>query len=81
MSLTPTEVMTQRGGVRAARGAVLIGGLGLGWLLRKVCETPEVEKVIVVEISREVLEWYGYGPCARYHKVAEVICDDVFTSR
>ncbi len=34
MSLTPMEMMTQRSGVQAARGTVVIGGLGLGWLLR-----------------------------------------------
>ena len=38
MSLTPSEMATQRPGVQKAQGTVVIGGLGLGWLLRKVCE-------------------------------------------
>lgn len=38
MSLTPSEMITQRPGVQKAKGTVVIGGLGLGWLLRKTCE-------------------------------------------
>jgi hypothetical protein len=47
-------------------------------LLRKVCEKPEVERVIVVEKSQELLDWYGYRMCGRFEKVVEVICDDVY---
>jgi hypothetical protein len=78
MSLTPMEMMTQRSGVKLASRTVVIGGLGLGWLLRKVCEKPEVEQVIVVEKSQEVLDWYGFRMCSRFGKVSEVICDDVY---
>jgi hypothetical protein len=78
MSLTPMEMMTQRGGVRAARCTVVLGGLGLGWLLRKVCEKPEVERVVVVEKSQELLDWYGFRMCGRFGKVTEVVCDDVY---
>ena len=78
MSMTPAEMLTQRGGVQAAEGTVVIGGLGLGWLLRKVCEKPSVERVIVVEKSQELLDWYGIDLCKRYGKVSDVICDDVY---
>jgi hypothetical protein len=78
MSLTPMEMMTQRSAVRMAAGTVVIGGLGLGWLLRKVAEKPEVERVIVVEKSRELLDWYGFRLCGRFPKVSEVICDDIY---
>jgi hypothetical protein len=78
MSLTPSEMLTQRPGVIKAQGTVLIGGLGLGWLLKKVCEKDSVERVIVVERSQELLDWYGYELCKRYAKVSEVICDDVY---
>ena len=57
--MTPAEMLTQRSGVQAAEGTVVLGGLGLGWLLRKVCEKPSVERVIVVEKSQELLDWYG----------------------
>lgn len=78
MSLTPQEMITQRPGVRAARGTVVLGGLGLGWLLRKVCEKPSVERVVVVERSRELLDWYGSDLCRRHEKVTDVVCDDVY---
>ena len=78
MSLTPMEMMTQRSAVQLASHTVVIGGLGLGWLLRKVCAKPEVERVIVVEKSQELLDWFGYRLCGAYPKVAEVICDDIY---
>jgi len=78
MSLTPMEMISQRSGVKMARGTVVIGGLGLGWLLRKVCEKPEVERVVVVEKSQELLDWYGYGMCGRFDKVSDVLCDDIY---
>ena len=78
MSMTPAEMLSQRSGVQAAEGTVVLGGLGLGWLLRKVCEKPSVERVIVVEKSRELLDWYGTDLCKRYGKVSDVICDDVY---
>jgi hypothetical protein len=72
MSLTPTEMMTLRGAVKMASHTVVLGGLGLGWLLRKVCQKPEVERVILVEESRELLDWYGFKMCRRFEKVVEV---------
>jgi hypothetical protein len=79
MSLTPAEMISQRGGIDRAKGKVLVGGLGLGWFLRKVCEKPSVTEVIVVERSEEILDWYGYRVCANQPKVKDVICDDVYT--
>jgi hypothetical protein len=78
MSLTPMEMISQRSGVQAASGTVVVGGLGMGWFLRKVCEKPEVEKVIVVEQSQDLLDWYGYDICSKQNKVADVICGDVY---
>ena len=78
MSLTPNEMFTQRSGVQAAEGTVVVGGLGLGWFLRKVCEKDSVEKVILVEKSKELLDWYGNHLCKKYGKVTEIVCDDVY---
>jgi hypothetical protein len=78
MSLTPGEMLSQRSGVQKAEGKVLVGGLGLGWFLRKVCEKETVQEVVLVENSQELLDWYGYDLCRRYAKVTDVICDDVF---
>lgn len=78
MSLTPMEVFTLREGISAAKGTVVIGGLGMGYLLRKVCEKTTVERVVVVEQSQELLNWFGNEMCARYPKVSEVICGDAY---
>ena len=56
MSNTPMEVMTNTEFVRQARGNVLINGLGLGMVLTAVLEKKEVEKVTVVELSKEVID-------------------------
>ena len=80
MSFTPMEVITQRPGIRRAHGTVLVGGLGLGWFLRKVHDRPEVERVILVESCGELLDWYGDDVCGRLPKVTDVICGDVLTS-
>lgn len=78
MSLTPNEMLTQRSGVQKAEGTVVVGGLGLGWFLRKLCKKESVEKVILVEKSQELLDWYGHDLCKRYGKVTEIVCDDVY---
>lgn len=81
MSLTPKEVITQRPGIRRAHGTVLVGGLGLGWFFRKVHDRAEVERVILVEASQELLDWYGHDLCDRLPKVTDVICGDVWSFR
>ena len=78
MSLTPMEVFTLREGISLAKGTVIIGGLGMGYLLRKVCEKTTVERVIVVEHSRELLDWFGDKLCAAHPKVTDVICGDAY---
>lgn len=58
MSLTPMEFLTLRKGVQAAHDAVMIGGLGLGWLLGRVCAKESVRRVRVVDLSRELIDWF-----------------------
>ena len=50
----------------------------MGWFMRKVCAKLEVEQVIVVEKSEDLLEWFGYEICCKQPKVIEVIHDDVY---
>jgi hypothetical protein len=78
MSGTPAEMISQRSGICRAKGRVLVGGLGLGWFLEQVCKRDDVDEVVVVERSQELLDWYGYRLCHNHKKVREVICDDVY---
>lgn len=79
---TPMEMFTMRQGIRRSTGTVLVGGLGLGWFLRLVAAKKSVKRVIVVEKSQDLLDWYGRELCARISGESdtpiEVICDDVW---
>lgn len=59
MSDTPMETRTQDRFIAAARGRVLVGGLGLGVVLRPLLAKPEVTAVIVVEINPDVIKIVG----------------------
>ncbi len=82
MSLTPNELISLRAGVKFARGRVVLGGLGLGWLLSRVCQRPVVDDVTVVEKDGELLRWLKPVLCKRYpavaFKVDRWIEDDVY---
>lgn len=68
MSITPQEVVTCLEALPFAKGHVIIGGMGLGFLARKVLDLPHVTKVTVVDLNNDVLETFGrpivekYGP-------------------
>lgn len=72
MSLTPSEMLTQRNGVRQAKGDVVVYGLGLGWFLAQVCAKPSVRRVTVVERERELLDWLGPKVREKYPQTAKV---------
>lgn len=78
MSHTPMEVITQRQGIRFATGRVVIGGLGMGWALDRICKKSSVTEVIVVEQDKELLDWFGRKLCSAQPKVIDVIEDDIF---
>jgi hypothetical protein len=55
MSLTPLEVESQAIGIAAARGHVVIMGLGMGWAAAECALDPDVEAVTVIERDPEVI--------------------------
>lgn len=56
MSDTDMEKRTNANFVRNAHGKVLIGGLGIGLILLAIQDKPEVEKIVVVEKHKEVID-------------------------
>lgn len=56
MSNTPDEIRDFMGFVNVAKGRVLVNGLGLGVLLQALIDKPEVEQILVVEISEDVIK-------------------------
>jgi hypothetical protein len=56
MEDTPFELRTHLGFVMRARGRVLITGLGLGCVIRGLLANPNVEHVVCIENSPDVLQ-------------------------
>ena len=56
MTITPNEVETMREPIAKSHGRVLTLGLGLGYFAFHASEKPEVERVVVVERSRDVID-------------------------
>lgn len=59
MSLTPNEILTQRGQLRRAKGHTAIAGLGLGWMARKILQRKSVTKLTVIEKDQSVIDFFG----------------------
>lgn len=82
MSLTPGEVLTQKAGIAMATGRVVVGGLGLGWLLKEVAAKPEVTEIVVVERNARLLAWLRPVLTAKFPavaaKVVTWVSDDVY---
>lgn len=82
MSITPMEIVSLRPLIHAACGDVVIGGLGLGWVLRRVAAKPTVRSVTVIEYSRELAEWAGPQIIADVKretgKTVKIVVADVF---
>lgn len=55
MSDTPAEMRDHYAAVRAASGVVLINGLGLGMVANACLAKPSVDRVIVIELSPDVI--------------------------
>lgn len=79
MSLTPMEVMSQMPGVEKAFGNVLIGGLGMGWLTRRVLEKPEVKNVYQVEQDLDILRFFGIPLEEMFPDKLNLIHDDFWS--
>lgn len=56
MSLTPMEFITLRPGIRAAKGNVVVAGLGLGYQLMEISRKTTVNKITLVEIDKNLVD-------------------------
>lgn len=80
MSITPSELLSQRTAFRHARGHVLIGGMGMGWLARKVIALPKVKSVTVVEKDKGIAEFFSssVSMSAPAGKRVNVVVEDAY---
>jgi len=70
MSLTPMELESHQPHIAAAKGTVVVAGLGMGFYLYNIIRKPEVTRVIVLEKDRNVVnlwkrtidqnQWIGF---------------------
>jgi hypothetical protein len=59
MSLSPHEIESQEPGCLHAVGHTVIMGLGMGWIALNAALNPNVRRVTVVELDREVIELFA----------------------
>jgi hypothetical protein len=59
MSDSPNEIWEQIRAIRRLRGRVLIGGLGLGVMVKAALERADVTRVDVVELNQEIIDLVG----------------------
>ena len=78
MSLTPSEVMTQRGQIRRAKKDTAMAGLGLGWAARKVLERKQVKHLTVYEKSQGVIDYFGASLLEDYPDKVTLVCADAY---
>lgn len=76
MSLTPMEMWTQRSGIQAATGRVILGGLGMGWLMRQIAKKPTVKEIIVIEKDQDIVDWFGTTICKNTPKCTGLLVGD-----
>jgi hypothetical protein len=77
MSDTPDEIRDHLWFIHRAKGRVLINGLGLGVVVKALLRKPEVESILVVERSEDVIKLVAgvYAPDQRF----QVVNEDAFT--
>ncbi len=56
VSVCPSEINSMQPGIEAARGRVLVLGLGLGYYLYRVSEKENVEEVTVIELDERIID-------------------------
>lgn len=76
MGVTPAEIISLRGGIRIAKGRVVIAGLGLGYQLIEVSKKKQVNEIVLIEISQELVDWLLPVISPLIHKPLEVMVGD-----
>lgn len=79
MTDTQMEQRTNMDLLHAARGNVLIAGLGIGMVLPPVLQKPEVDTVLVVEKSQDVIDLVGPHLEQRFEDRLFIFQGDIFT--
>ena len=74
MRLDPREIESSYEAINYSYGKVGIVGLGLGYVIEEMAKKPEVEEIVVYEISQEVIDLY-YNNFPENPKIKVVCCN------
>jgi len=78
MSLTPMEVMSQRSALDFVKDRVLIAGLGMGWLTKKVLESSKSKHVTQIESDSAILDFFGTPLIKQYPNKLDLVLSDIW---
>lgn len=76
MRISPLEIESSYEFIKFAEGRVGIVGLGLGYVAQELAKKPEVDKVIVYEISKDIIDLYRKS--FQTNKKIKIIHGDAF---
>lgn len=76
MSNTLMEVKTHQEAIKKAKGKVLVAGLGLGMYLTAIKDKLEVEEIVVVEKSKDIISLTG--KYFKDNKKIKIVNTDIF---
>lgn len=79
MSDTYDEYRDHIGIIHAAKGHVLIAGLGLGMVLQAIAKKENVTRITVIELNQNVIDLVGPHYKAMLGDKLEIICADILT--
>jgi hypothetical protein len=75
MTSTPQEVIQMREDAEGIKGIVLVGGLGLGVIVKILNDNQEVKKIVIVEKEKDIVKLvYDSVKSSK----TEIIVDDLF---
>jgi len=75
----PQEVFSQMPCVEGFHGSVLVGGLGVGLIIAKLLQMPEVTSITVIEKSEDVIKLvWDKVVRGRDKRRCSVVCHDLF---
>lgn len=78
MSLTPNEILTQRGQVRRAKKDVGLAGLGLGWAARKILQRKQVKHLTIYEKCNGIMQYFGEPLAQEFPDKVTLINEDAY---
>lgn len=79
MRISPLEIESSYEFIKFAKGKVGVVGLGLGYVVQELAKKPEIDKIIVYEISKDVIDLYRKS--FKTNRKIKIIHGDAFKAK